>query len=63
MSAEEIIEQIKALPSCDKAKVLDFVRSVSTGDKDIRYATPDEAKVAGDAVSEQFGSVFRRLAQ
>ena len=63
MSAQEIIEQIKALPPSDKAKVLDFVRNESTGEKDIRYATPGEAKAAGDAVVKQFDSVFRKLAQ
>jgi hypothetical protein len=63
VSAQEIVEQIKALPPGDKAKVLDFVRSVSTGDKDIHYATPEEAKAAGDSVVKKFDSVFRKLAQ
>jgi hypothetical protein len=63
VSAQEIIEQIKALPPKDKAKVLDFARSVSVGDKEIRYATPEEAKAAGDGVVKQFDSVFRKLAQ
>jgi hypothetical protein len=63
VSAQEIIEQIKALPPGDKAKVLDFARKVSVGDKEIRYATPEEAKAAGDTVVKQFDSVFRKLAQ
>ena len=63
MSAQEIIEQIKALPPKDRAKVLDFARSVSVGDKEIVYATPQQAKAAGDAVVKQFDSVFKKLAQ
>ena len=63
MSAQEIIEQIKALPPKDKAAVVEFVRNVSGGEKEIRYATPQEAKAAGDAVVKQFDTVFRKLAQ
>jgi hypothetical protein len=63
VSAQEIIEQIKALPPGDRAKVLDFVRNESSGGNGIRYATPEEAKAAGDTVVKQFDGVFRRLAQ
>jgi hypothetical protein len=63
VSAQEIIEQIKALPPSDKAKVVDFARNVAIGEKEIRYATSEEAKAAGDTVVKQFDSVFRKLAQ
>ena len=63
VSAQEIIEQIKALPPSDKTKVLDFVRNTFASDNDTRYATPEEAKAAGDAVVKQFDGVFRKLTQ
>jgi hypothetical protein len=63
VSAQEIIEQIMALPPSDKTKVLEFVRNTFASDSDIRYATAEDAKTAGDAVVKQFDSVFRKLAQ
>ena len=63
VSAQEIIEQIKALPPNDQAMVLDFVRTLAPQEKRIRYATAEEAKAAGDKVLAEHDAVFRMLAQ
>ena len=63
VSAQEIIEQIKALPPHDKAKVIEFTRTLPVADKEIRYATPQQAKAAGDKVVKKFDTVFRKLAK
>jgi len=63
VNAQEIIEQIKALPPKDKAKVIEFARTLPVEEKEIRYASPQQAKAAGDKVVKQFDSVFRKLAK
>ena len=63
VSAQEIIEQIKALPPNDQAMVLDFVRALAPQEKRIRYATAEEAKAAGDKVLAEHDALFRMLAQ
>jgi hypothetical protein len=63
VSAQEIIEHIKALPPKDKAKVLDFARSLFVAERRVQYATPEQAKRAGDKVVRQFDGVFRKLAK
>jgi hypothetical protein len=63
VSAQEIIEQIKALPAKDQAKVLEFARSLPPPEKGIHYATAEQAKAAGDNVVKQFDGVFRTLAK
>jgi hypothetical protein len=63
VSAQEIIEQIKALPPGDQAMVLEFARNLPVPQKGIQYATPEQAKAAGDKVVKQFDSVFRKLAK
>ena len=65
VSAAEIIEQIKALPPDEKAAVVDFVNKLEAGAppaKTVRYATPEQAKAAGDKVVQQHEEVFRKLA-
>ncbi|MBI2947831.1 MAG: hypothetical protein HYY23_09290 [Verrucomicrobia bacterium] len=67
MSALEVIEQIKALPPEEKAQVVDFVRQLDgpapEGSKEIRYASAEQVRVAGEEVLQQYEEVFRRLAQ
>jgi hypothetical protein len=67
MSAQEVIEQIKALPPPDRAKVLEFVHQLETEvpfvGKAIQYATSKQAKAAGDKVVQQYEQVFRKLSQ
>jgi hypothetical protein len=63
VTAEEIIEQIKALPPNEKAKVIEFARSLPLAEREIRYASPQQAKIAGDKVVKQFDSTFGKLAK
>ena len=61
-----MIEQIKALPPQEKAVVVGFVHELEANNvssaKEIRYATSDQAKAAGDEVVQQYEKVFRKLA-
>ena len=65
MSALEVIEQIKALPPQEQAVVVGFVHQLEgdevSSPKAIRFATPEESKVAGDKVVKQYEPVFRKL--
>ena len=70
MSATDVIEQIKALPPDEKSRVVDFVRQLAAGPanveraaQNVRFATPTQAKAAGDKVVQQYDEVFRRLSQ
>ncbi len=70
MSAADVIEQIKALPPKEKSRVVEFVRQCAaelggeaSAERTVRFATPDQAKAAGDKVVEQYPETFRRLSQ
>jgi hypothetical protein len=63
VSAQEIIEQIKALSPKEQVKVLEFARSLPLPQKSIRYATSEQARTAGDKVLAEHDAVFRMLAQ
>lgn len=67
MSALEIIEQIKSLPPDEKAAVVKFVHDlegeIPSPARTIYYASPDQAKTAGDRVTKQYEEVFRKLAK
>lgn len=66
MSATEIIEQIKALPKSERSRVLEFVKSLGDNageQKQIHFASPEQAKEAGDRVVRQYPDVFQKLAQ
>jgi hypothetical protein len=63
MSAAEVIEQIKALPPAEKAAVVEFVRRLDTTPKEIKFASNEQAREAGDRAVKQYEEVFRKLAQ
>jgi hypothetical protein len=65
MSAAEIIEQIKALPPEEQREVSRFVRGLASPDENrtVRYASDEQARLAGDAVVAEFPGTFRRLAE
>jgi hypothetical protein len=63
VSAEEIIEQIKALPSEDKAAVMEFLRSLDVARPNPRFIDPAEAKRHPDKVFDEHDELFRKLAQ
>ena len=67
MSAAEIIEQMKALPREDWQLVVEFLRTLEREetapmDRQVRYASDEAAKAAGDAVMEKHAELFRKLA-
>jgi len=66
MSAAEIIEQIKALPPKEQREVSRFLHSLPAVEDSvpvIRYATDEQARVAGNAVAAEYPETFRRLAE
>ena len=64
MSAAEIIEQIKALPAEEQAKVAVFVRDLPAANGDARSGTMDDAhfRKAADAVFSKHGELLKKLA-
>jgi hypothetical protein len=66
MSAVEVIEQIKGLPPEERVQVIEFVRQLETEAPPqppaVRYATPEQARAAGDQVVKQYKKVFEKLA-
>ena len=66
MSAAEVIERIKALPSAEFEIVRQFVLNGATerqAEHSVRYATDDEFNAAMDHVFENHEELLRRLAQ
>jgi hypothetical protein len=60
VSAEEIIEQIKALPPNDKAE---FLRSLDVAGPNPRFVDPAEGGRHADKVFNEHDELFRKLAQ
>lgn len=64
VSAQEIIEQIKALPPKDKAEVLEFARSLgNSGPGAVRYVDEETLEKAAKKVFQEHEELFRKLAQ
>jgi hypothetical protein len=59
MSAAEIIEQIKALPSEEKERVFAYLRATA-GNKD---GVDESARAAGEWVVKNYGELLQKLAQ
>ncbi len=67
MSASEIIEQIKALPREERALLVQLVDTMEREQatpvaRQVRYASDEAAKAAGDAVMESHAELFKKLA-
>lgn len=68
MSAAEIIEQIKALPTSEQREVAAFVQTLETpagpsaGEK-VRYASTGRVGEIADLIFAQNESLFRKLAE
>jgi mRNA-degrading endonuclease RelE of RelBE toxin-antitoxin system len=63
MTAYEVIDQIKALPPTERAKVLDFVRELEAKQPPVSYA---ENQAFADAAKWAFGEhadLMRKLSQ
>lgn len=64
MSAQEIIEQIKALPPKDKAEVLEFTRTLQeSGTDGVRYVDKETLQKVAKKVFDEHEELFRKLAQ
>ena len=66
MSAAEVIEQIKALPADERAKVFTYLNSVNgdaSSERQIRYMAPEKAKELSATIFSENAELFRKLAQ
>ena len=66
MSAQEIIEQIKALPPTERAAVADFVRELEskpTGTPTVSYIDPAAVEANMDKMFDRYDDLFRKLAK
>lgn len=67
MSAREIIAEIEALPSEEKAKVLRYVTSLSndqtSASKEIRYATKEQCDRAREEVFSKHAPLLEKLSK
>lgn len=64
MSVAEIIEQIKTLSFAEKRELFHEFQVLLQGDPvNIRYATDEQARIAGDHVLKEHAELFRKLAQ
>ena len=61
MSATEIIEQIKALPPEEQARVVEFVSTLN-GEPPVRYMDEKTFQAAVDKVFAEHHEVLRKLA-
>jgi hypothetical protein len=63
MTAHDVIDQIKALPATERAKVVDFVHSMESDGSSVRHADDRAFKQAADWVFGEHGDLMRKLSQ
>ena len=66
VSATEIIEQIKALPPAEKARVVDFVHKLEAfGEEAVetRYVDRAALKDSAEQIFDRYDPLFRKLAK
>jgi hypothetical protein len=66
VSAQEIIEQIKALPPDEKAAVADFVRHLDTpsaSTPEVSYIDQATVEANADKIFDRYDGLFRKLAK
>lgn len=61
MTAVEVIDEIKALPPLEKAKVIDFVQGLESQQRRVRTIDPKTFEEAARSVFERHGDLMRRL--
>jgi hypothetical protein len=61
MTAVEVIDQIKALPPLEKAKVIDFIQGLESAQRRVRTVDPKTFEEAARSVFERHGDLMRRL--
>lgn len=63
MTAVEVIDQIKALPPQERAKVIDFVQALETEPLRIRTLDPKAFERAARSVFERHAELMHKLSQ
>ena len=66
MSAEEIIEQIEALPAHERAAVFAFIHELErgpAGTSTVSYVDPAKVEANMDEMFNRYDDLFRKLAQ
>jgi hypothetical protein len=63
MSAREIIAQIEALPSEEKAAVFDYVHKAETEDSSKKGVNPAIVDESAEKIFNNYDNLFRKLAQ
>lgn len=63
MTAVEVIEQIKALPPQEKAKVIDFVQAMESDPPSVRTLDPKTFERAARSVFERHSELMHKLSQ
>lgn len=63
MTAVEVIDQIKALPPKEQAKVIDFIQQLESIPPHAPTLDPETFEKAARSVFERHGDLMRRLSQ
>ena len=63
MTAVEVIDEIKALPPQEKAKVIDFVQRLESSQPRMRTIDPKTFEEAARSVFDQHAELMRKLSQ
>jgi hypothetical protein len=61
MTAVEVIDEIKALPPLEKAKVIDYVQGLESPQRRVRTVDPKTFEEAARSDFEQHGDLMHRL--
>jgi hypothetical protein len=63
MTAVEVIDQIKALPPQEKAKVIDFVQALESDTPRFRTLDPEAFEQAARSVFKRHAELMHKLSQ
>lgn len=63
MNALEIIDEIKALPPQEKAKVIDFVQRLESAQPRVRTLDPQAFEHAARSVFDRHAELMQKLSQ
>ncbi len=63
MTAVEVIDQIKALPAQELARVIDFVQGLESPQRRVRTVDPKTFEEAARSVFDQHAELMQKLSQ
>jgi hypothetical protein len=63
MTAIDVIDQIKALPLPERAKVLSFMHELEAGALPVRYPSDEQFNAAAKWVFDEHAELMRKLSQ